>query len=306
MSSAPIAVVYLAWGPLGDAPVSRFVDSYRAHDAGKDHTLVIVFNGFGSQRELGAARAALDRVDYQSVVLDQPVLDLAAYRVAAQRRAPSRCCLLNSYSTILAAGWLAHLNSALEIPDVGLVGATASWGSQRSYAQFANGLGGPYARVFNDRRATARALAAIAQRSARADPPRSRLARYRRVASAMVEQVRGFGPFPARHVRSTGFMMKADELVTLLDAPLRSKFDAYRLEAGVASISARIEASGRQLRVVGRDGQAFGSADWPRSRTFWQAGQENLLIADNQTASYMQSNGEERLVLSRYAWGSAA
>jgi hypothetical protein len=306
MSSPPVAVVYLAWGPLGDDVVRRFAGSYRAHSAGLDHTLVVVFNGFEpGSLALHAVRMALDGCPHEALVLEEPLLDLAAYRVAARQFATGRCCFLNSYSTILAENWLARMGAALELPDVGLVGASASWASYRSYARFALGFGGPYARVFVDRRGTMRALRAIAAREGALGERRSGVAQYLDSATAVLEKFRGFGPFPARHVRTTGFMADADIVVTLLDMPLRTKLDTYRAESGVESLSARVERSGRRLVVVGADGRAFAPHEWPDSSTFWQAGQENLLIADNQTMSYLRSDGEQRAVLSRYAWGRA-
>jgi hypothetical protein len=187
------------------------------------------------------------------------------------------------------------------------VGASGSWGSHRSFARFTLGLGGPYARVYADRRATAATFASIGAGDGRLPPPPAgRLARHRDFAYATYEEFRGFGPFPARHVRSTGFMLEADSLLALLDTPLRTKFDTYRAEAGIASLSAQVEAAGRRLLVVGRDGRGYAAPDWPESRTFWQAEQENLMIADKQTTSYAASDDEQRGALSRYAWGLRA
>jgi hypothetical protein len=58
--------------------------------------------------------------------------------------------------------------------------------------------------------------------------------------------------------------------------------------------------------VVGRDGRAYDPTDWYRSHTFWEANQENLLIADNQTAEYEHGDQDTRTALSRYAWGHEA
>ena len=99
-------------------------------------------------------------------------------------------------------------------------------------------------------------------------------------------------------------MVDADAVATLLDMPLQTKLDTYRAESGVDSLSARVERSGRRLLVVDRDGRAYGCSDWPESQTFWQAEQERLLIADNQTMNYLRSDLEQQTVLSRFAWGT--
>ena len=96
-----IAVVHLVWGPLGPTPLHTFLRSYRAHDAGTDHRLVVLFNGVtGAQRP--ALVAELEGVEHELLELAEPVQDLAAYARAAARLKEARVCLLNSYSEILA------------------------------------------------------------------------------------------------------------------------------------------------------------------------------------------------------------
>lgn len=305
MSAEPVVAVYLAWAPLGAGTVQRFAESYRAHAAGVDHRLVVVFNGYEGDRRsrLNSARAAFEGIAHEEVVLAEPILDLAAYRVAAGRLGTSRCCFLNSYSTILGPNWLAHLNRALDLPGAGLVGASGSWASHRSYARYVLRLGGPYAGVFSDRRAALRALVASQQHEAPDRQPRPAVSRHLEAVRTLPEWFRGFGPFPVRHIRTTGFMVAADMLVSILNAPLRTKMDTYRVESGLASLSAQVEAAGLRLFVVGRDARHFGSEEWAESRTFWRADQENLLVADRQTMGFTRSDDAQRRVLSGLAWG---
>ena len=48
-SRSRTAVVHLVWGPVGLNPFGAFLDSYRRHDAGCDHDLVLLFNGFAGE-----------------------------------------------------------------------------------------------------------------------------------------------------------------------------------------------------------------------------------------------------------------
>jgi hypothetical protein len=232
------------------------------------------------------------------------MLDLAAYMVAV-KRTPAECyCFVNSHSVALAENWLGALQRALEAPGVGLVGASGSWGSVRSYMRFMLGFGGPYARVFRDRRATNATLAAVAR-----DQPsfegrdRREPVRFLRT---LLEQSYGFVPFPAAHIRTNGFMLASDVLARLRLSPPRRKSDAYRLESGRESITARIERLNLRAHVIGSDGRAYEKREWPASGTLWQGEQQNLLIGDNQTASYEQGDADTRRTLARYAWGPAA
>ncbi len=47
MSDSALAVLYLAWLPLGPDPLRRFLASYGAHPAEREHRLVVIANGIG-------------------------------------------------------------------------------------------------------------------------------------------------------------------------------------------------------------------------------------------------------------------
>jgi hypothetical protein len=299
-----IAVVHLVWGPLGEAPLRRFLDSYSAHAAGAEHELVVLLNGVERDRR-DSLLTALDGFEHRLLETERPMQDLPAYAWAGGRLEHERLCFLNSYSTILAPNWLRKLDRALDRPRAGLVGATGSWGSIRSYLRFSLGLRGPYARIYDDRQATIAALEAVAEERQSATPRRRRIPVVT-YGLAVLDQAHGFVPFPARHVRTTGFMLDRELFASLRIGPVERKNDAYRLESGRHSISAQVARRGLELIVVARDGQCFSAPDWAASRTFWQGTQENLLIADNQTASYAHGDAAAREVLSRYAWGELA
>jgi hypothetical protein len=294
--------VHLVWAPLGPRPLEQFLDAYRRHEAGSQHRLLILFNGFGGDADRAAWTRLLSGVEYVPLHLERPLLDLAAYREAVTRVPAERYCFLNSYSVVLADGWLQYLERALAAPDTGLVAASGSWGSIRSYQRFMLGLGGPYASVFADRRKTNAALAAVASEE-QEEPPRRRRRRPLRYLRALAGQAYGFVPFPAEHVRTNGFMIERSVFQRLRLPSLAGKSDAYRLESGRDSFTAQIRRLGLEPRVVGRDGRAYAPAEWPASATFWQREQQNLLIADNQTRRYQLSDAYTRGVLARYAWG---
>jgi hypothetical protein len=304
VSGEGTCVVHLVWAPLGPRPLARFLDSYRRHDAGADHRLVILFNGFPAEQDVSPWRLQLADLEHEELRVGGAVLDLAAYREAAERTRAARYCFLNSYSLVLAEDWLGALERALRAPGVGLVGATGSWASVRSHLRFMLGLGGPYARVFPDRR---EAIATLAAAGARDAPPAQGGRRdplgY---ARALLGQTRGFAPFPAAHIRTTGFMVEAGLLGQVAMPKLARKIDVYRLESGRESLTAQVARMGLATLVVGRDGRAYRPDQWPASRTLWQGNQENLLIADKRTEDYELGDADARATLSRYAWGRQA
>jgi len=267
-----IAVVHLVWGPLGVGPVREFVASYRAHEAGVDHELVVLANGVGvegfdaSLSEAGLL-AELEGVEHRLIVLERPVLDLVAYAQAARLLEHEQLCFLNSYSVILADGWLGRLADALREPDVGLVGASASWESQAEWVR---------GRV----RHWPQQLAGLP--SARRDYPR----------------------FPNPHIRTSAFMLDRLALVEMGLDRAADKRATYLLESGRQSITRRIQERGLRATVVGRDGQIYDVEAWPDSHTFRSGEQENLLVADNQTEDYRTASPHRRRRFSRDSWGA--
>lgn len=285
-----IGLVYLAWAPLGPEPVREFLRSYGVHRAGAGHELVVVLNGGvrggpnagGTEKSTeehadpaagSTARTALlaelRGVEHRLVELERPVLDLPAYGLAALQLEHERLCLLNSYSTILADGWLGVLARALDAPEVGLVGATGSWESQAEWIR-----GRPVYWPYQ--------LAGLPR--ARRDYPR----------------------FPNPHVRTTAFML---ERALLLEIGLQHAADkraTYLLESGPHSVTRQVQARRLGAVVAGRDGHAYDVEEWPRSATYRAGGQENLLVADNRTGDWERASPQLRRRLSHDAWGSAA
>jgi hypothetical protein len=266
-----IGLVHLVWAPLGPAPLREFLRSYHAHLAGIEHELVVVLNGAESpapaaRRARAVLLAELEGSEHRLISLEQPVLDLAAYGLAAHRLEHERLCFLNSYSVILGEDWLAHLDRALGDPGVGLAGASASWESQ---AEWIRGK----ARYWPYQLATLRA--------SRRDYPR----------------------FPNPHLRSTAFMLDRPLALALGLERVSDKRMAYLLESGPRSITRQVQERNLRPVVVGHDGRAYDVEDWPRSGTFRAGGQENLLVADNRTSDWRDASPRLRRRLSRDSWG---
>jgi hypothetical protein len=326
------AVVHLVWGPLGVEPLRDFLRSYREHDAGAEHELVIVFNGVPraagapSPRMHRSARAKyagvtvpereaflaeLRDIPHRLVELERPVQDLPAYAMVAERLQHDRLCFLNSHSTILAPLWLAKLGDGLAQPGAGLVAATGSWASLSSWVLYTLMLPSPYRGILPGRHATKEQFLAIdAERDnqsagASGEPTpqrRSTLDRLKELP-AIPEQLIRFRRFPAAHLRTNGFMVERELLRNLRMARITRKMDAYSLESGRNNITRQIRRQGLQALVVARDGETYTCERWPESRTFWQRQQEGLLIADNQTRFYANGSPARQRVLAAFAWG---
>jgi hypothetical protein len=269
-----IDLVHLVWGPLGPAPLRRFLDSSNAHPAGIEHQLTIVLNGI-EQAEVASPglRKALDaelvRTEHRLVSLERPLLDLPAYGLAGRESEHARLCFLNSYSVILTDGWLAHLARGLDAPGVGIAGATGSWESQAEW-------------VRGKRRYWLYQLAM--SRATRRDYP----------------------PFPNPHIRTTAFMLERHTLLGLGLERAQDKRATYLLESGLRSITRRVLDDGQRVVVVNRQGDSYEIAQWPDSHTYRSGAQQGLLVADRRTEDWQHASPWLRRRLSRDAWGELA
>jgi len=202
--------------------------------------------------------------------------DLRGYRLAARRyQNYSHFCFFNSFSEILAHDWLAKMYSQLSKPGIGLVGATGSWESMYSNVQI--------------------------QRAAESDS--TLLSRFWTPIRLRLCQV-SFHPFPNYHIRTNAFMIARELLLKVWPRFIITKRGAYLFENGKNSLTNRIARLGLHCLVVGRDGEAYTREVWDESRTYRQGGQENLLVADNQTRRYETGSADARKFLSEVAWGT--
>lgn len=310
-----IAVVHLVWGPFGPLPLRNFVRSYREHPAGAEHELIVLLNNVGPHQR-PELLAELGGVPHRVLDLPETVQDLAAYAQAARGLEHERLCFLNSHSEILVPEWLAKLDRALDQPRTGLVGATGSWASTRSWVLHSYLLPTPYRGHIPERGiARAQFLAIERERDGLpvSDSPEllkrtlgDSLRAKLRTLPDMPIQILGFEGFPAYHLRTNAFMATRATLAGVRIGRLATKMDAYRLENGRHSLTRQVQAMGLRTLVVASDGSTYDHEQWPLSRTLWQGNQERLLIADNQTRSYAVGGLDRRRLLSGFAWGAQA
>jgi hypothetical protein len=113
-----------------------------------------------------------------------------------------------------------------------------------------------------------------------------------------------FPKFPNMHIRSNAFMIDRDMFATIARRfTFTDKLDAFLFESGPESMTRQVQSLGLEVLVVGRNGQGYSSGSWPRSGTFRQDGQANLLIGDNQTRSFDALPLADQQALARWTWG---
>ena len=296
-----LALVHLVRRQNGTAPFKRFLASYRAHPAGVAHKLVILFKGFGRECRTREHDALLEDLPHGRLFVPDRGFDLNAYFTAVERLNNGYFCFLNSFSRILDDGWLAKLYRCATSEGVGLAGAT---GSSQSIA------GGYTAdrRKFNVLPPVSQFRTRLSKvlRNLRPGALTQRATIVTLRLAGRWQPKRDFPPFPNYHLRTNAFVGARDTLARIQLAPTRTKLAAYRFESGNESLTNQVLKLGLRVLVVGRDGQTYGPEQWHLSNTFWQSGQENLLVADNQTDAYLAADAAGRAELSQYAWGALA
>ena len=278
------AVIYLAWLPYGMEHFKRFIDSYQCFDADYEHQLVIVFNGM-TVAHPDKPKAYLAYLENRGIPTYRCLYyangqDIEIYRKAAREIPAVYILFFNTYSTILASHWLKYYMQNFD-DQTGIIAATGSYQSYYS-SVFQKQVGGWEAAkglLYNFRK-------------------------YKLFIKAFIYWRFLFKPFPNPHIRTSAFMVKKDIFIELKKGVIDTKFKAYRFENGRNGLTGFYLAKGLKILVVDRFGKTYLPSTWKSSNTFWINNQENLLVADNQTAIYSNATPEEKTEMSRLAWGT--
>ena len=317
---AHIGVVYLCRGAEGADPVRTFVESYRAHAAGVDHDLHVIFKGFSDEVALASAKALFAGLPIHPIELADTGYDIGSYFTAARKVANRRLIFFNTFSVLLADNWLKKFDDAHNLPGAGLVGATGSWQSHRSLFEQSlrhagNSVRHPlqYLRQLqHDHSPTGAGRSSPStgdtEKSTTIDA--GRLYRWFSASLYRLFHFRHYlfeyAPFPNPHIRTNAFLIERDRLLSLKVSSFRTKLSVYKFESGWQSMTQQILAQGLRPVVVDCEGHAYDIADWKASSTFWINGQVKLIVADNRTRDYSGGSQRMRERLQANAWEDPA
>ena len=274
---ADICLVHLVRAHNQLKPFQQFIQAYSDFPAGVEHDLIFVFKGFRRKQVPPGYLELVGGLRYDSLFVTDIGFDIRPYGLALESFRHRYFCFINSFSRPLEPDWLEKLNRHIQLPNVGLVGATGSWESMYSNAM---GQGEP---------SQERSLAALLWLP------------FRRLLCRLL-----FKPFPNWHLRTNAFIISREVGLRCWPRFVATKRSAYLFEAGKRSLTARVTDLGLDVLVVGRDGRAYRKEEWAESRTHRSGNQENLLVADTQTDRYAEASPEMKRYLARVAWGPRA
>ncbi|WP_022722447.1 hypothetical protein [Rhodopseudomonas sp. B29] len=323
-----LAVVYLARFAEGPKPLAAFIASYRKHPAGCAHDLVVVRKGFPDaptpqDKQLAALNAHI-------ISVSDDGFDINAYAAAAQKLPHQRVAFFNTFSEILADDWLRKLDAAMSRPGVGIAGATGSYESLHSSMRRVNEgwwrfrnhilpLPAAARRVFRTLRKLlpkalvqkllTRIVTYFAAGIQSRDPDRVVDPEFEAYWAKELQPGGGheflnhIQDFPNVHIRTNGFVIDRRMFLDANPGAIVTKIDSYLFESGPDSLTRQVMRRGLEVVVVGADGNVYGVDQWPRSGTFRQGDQRNLLVSDNQTRAFGSMDGVAKTVYADLTWG---
>lgn len=288
MSSAPIAIAYLARGIDAGLPALRcFLDSHAAHPPGTPHRLHLLAKGWDA-----AGRATLG--DWAAAagarVTDLPDdgFDWGAYARFAAQAEETQCLFLNSHSEVLQAGWAAKLREALAGRRVGAAGCSGSWASPM--------LSLPV---------SGRVIRELLRQGDRHAAREHWKFFWREAPKSWWRGARRTPLYPNVHLRSNAFLMETALFRRFMDRRgiPATKEEAHALEHGRAGLTRWLRWRGLGVRVATADGRSLAPRHWPTAQGYVTPGQPMLLIADNLTRGYAANTLELRRAQEVAVWG---
>ena len=335
-SGTTVAVVFLARSSDGSVENFRpFIDSYRSHEAGIPHELIILRKGLHgwaiSQRQLALM---LEDIPHRTIDVSDQGFDIQAYLKAAHCLLHDRICFLNTHSEINADNWLYKLNAPLNLDDVGISGATASYESLHTTLYLLSkaiwltaNKGIQYSpKIARQFRETLLATAPLWM-SRRGSISRQIIRELARPVlgrpidtpemkeefeehwktltklNGAFHAFKDFRPFPNPHLRSNAFMIRRQLLLDFAFELDNTKEAANRFESGPEGLPMRIAERDLKSILVGADGSNYDVNQWPKSRTFRLGDQSNTLVIDNHVRRFAKMSKWDKILHARITWG---
>ena len=334
-----VGVVYLARLVEDHQAFQTFKSSYLRFSPGVQHDLIVIYKGDAGDASLAAAQAVFADLPHIPIALPDTGFDVGSYLSAAGMVDHRYLCCLNTFTELRAPGWLAALHRYASLPEVGIVGATASYESihdlQRLHKwvtwlcthdriPFDPRIARYYESILAtdgaDWLASGRAEAAQwlglkslvrrvrGHRRAKRRWPTlhghlvERWKTYTADGHAMARLAR-FPRFPNPHIRTNGFLVRRSHLLSTPYGVIADKLDACEFESGEDGLTQQLRRQGLRAVLVDRDGTGFDVADWWRSRTFRLNDQRGLLMSDNRTRAFDSLSEAERARVAWTTWG---
>lgn len=264
-----LAIVVIARELDGVDTFCRFMDSYRRCDRNFPHTLIVVFKGFGSSSGFEPFLKHLNDIIYVPLCIADVGFDIGAYIFSVRHTDFKYYFFLNSFSEILSPLLIQYLSCYVDSDDSSVIGCTSSCESLS--------LGLPF---------------------------KFTAASFFRAVRDFIFNIYRFSCFPNPHLRTNAFLIRRDVLLSLDITPFfKTKAQCHEFESGRNSLTVQLARKSLAVYVVDYEGHLHMLSDSNFVGSFRRGLQNRLLVGDNQTRNYLNSDSAERKELTFKAWG---
>lgn len=276
MIRAKVCVIHLVRKKNGIDVFEKFLKSYKYYNPFINHDLIIIYKGFKNKEDILPYEEKILEINHKIYRIPDIGYDINSYFWCFKKYQYhfDYFCFLNSFSEINANGWLKKLIKPFSDKSIGLVGATSSYGTMLPKYHSSS----PHLPLWK------------------------KILKPFLLPLLIKFKSLSFNKFPNPHIRTNGFVISRSVLRSIKFPLLIRKYDAYKFESGKLSLTNQVKLLGLKCVTVGKDGRIYSEIEWPQSKIFWSSNQENLLIKDNQTNSYENSNFLQRKNLNTAAW----
>lgn len=272
LSQKPI-VTYIAYEPYGKNFLLRFIEKYKKYQSGYDHDLVICFKQFKNKDAIEQWENIIIQENIKFIKFDDSSqindFDIGSYFRLSEFFSERYILFLNTHCRPNSNNWLKiFLNHYKNRSVVGAFASMASLSSQ--FLNFSFDQHSKFQQI------------------------RWGLKHFLHVKL-----------FPNPHIRTTGFFIKAEDLLALnIDRKkLIKKIYSNYFEGGRLGLSNQLLKKGFKLILVNSDDKSFSIDKWKYSETYNLGSQKKLLFIDNRTEEYEKANDLEKNKRTNQCWG---
>lgn len=271
-----IFLLHNKYGTIGD--FAEFREMVLRSGIGSKNTIrvVLLLKGFSDRSFL------VDEISDVVIQVPDCGRDIASYFFYAEQSDADALVFFNTSSSITSEKFLLSAIDSILIEDIGLAGATGSYGGINQPLYFLQ-----------------------LWRHGLCSFPSAVLKMLIATVFDIVLKLFGYSSVP--HIRTNAFAVRKDIFLkskTFFKKNLDTRFNSLMFESGQNGLSGFIGSLGLKMVIVNSNGERFSQDFWMNSKTYAIGVQEKLAVKDNRTEEYIRADMTKRKKISIATWCS--
>jgi hypothetical protein len=239
-------------------------------NAGNKHLLIVCFKNFQSKKIISDWKKELVGIKYCAIEENykKKDFDINSYHRVAKKYKDTVILFLNSYSCINADNWLRLITKHYgKKTIVSCTGSNASLSSSYFRGYF------------------------------------KKISFYKSLKYGFANLFR-FPIFPNPHLRTTAFLIKGSDFLSLKFKLFKTKLDTNIFESGRGGMTRQLKKRGFKIILAGKNGIGYEKeSSWKTSEVYSFKDQKNLIISDNRTTNYARLSVKKKKAEVTHNWG---